>query len=234
MNKGLGRLAFDLCREGYDVEGNEISYHQLVASNWILNHTKSAEQYTLFPFASDFSNVVSRADQLRVVKIPDLCPASALAKMDSSASKDASERMRMTAADFTELYGGEKNRNVFDAVVTVYFLDTALNVISYIRAVHNCLKPNGIWINNGPLLWHGPSHNEDEDGDAGRNHDSANLTNMGRIELSVEELLMLVTNMGFELNSNNVRHEGSGYIQNPNSLLQNLYRTSHWTARKIA
>ncbi len=34
---GLARLMFDLCLEGYDVEGNEISYHQLLASSYILN-----------------------------------------------------------------------------------------------------------------------------------------------------------------------------------------------------
>ncbi|KAJ3563767.1 hypothetical protein NPX13_g8081 [Xylaria arbuscula] len=34
---GLGRLVFDLCRLGYDTEGNEISYHQLLASSYILN-----------------------------------------------------------------------------------------------------------------------------------------------------------------------------------------------------
>lgn len=31
---GLGRLLFELCLAGFSVEGNEISYHQLLASNW--------------------------------------------------------------------------------------------------------------------------------------------------------------------------------------------------------
>lgn len=29
---GLGRLVYELCKAGYEVEGNEISYHQLFAS----------------------------------------------------------------------------------------------------------------------------------------------------------------------------------------------------------
>ena len=35
---GLGRLVYEISKAGYDVEGNEISYHQLLASSWILNH----------------------------------------------------------------------------------------------------------------------------------------------------------------------------------------------------
>ena len=34
---GLGRLAFDIVRAGFESQGNEFSYHQLVASNFILN-----------------------------------------------------------------------------------------------------------------------------------------------------------------------------------------------------
>ncbi|KAI4285129.1 MAG: hypothetical protein L6R38_000879 [Xanthoria sp. 2 TBL-2021] len=232
---GLGRLVFELCKQGYDVEGNEISYHQLIASNWILNHCDEAEQYTLFPFASDFSNVISRADQLKKVKIPDVHVATALADSHVAGRKSASERMNMTAADFTELYCNAKNRGVFQAVATVFFLDTAQDVIRYIKTVHHCLQPGGIWSNNGPLLWHWTSQNEQ----AAKNvHDEqlAGHMNRGSIELSVEEVLKLVESMGFEVDDRGVKDEASasGYIQNPNSMLQNSYRTSHWIARKIA
>lgn len=47
---GLGRLVFDLCAEGFDTEGNEISYHQLLASSYILNFCHSAEQHTIYPW----------------------------------------------------------------------------------------------------------------------------------------------------------------------------------------
>lgn len=47
---GLGRLVFDLCAEGFDTEGNEISYHQLLASSYILNFVQSAEQHTIYPW----------------------------------------------------------------------------------------------------------------------------------------------------------------------------------------
>lgn len=234
---GLGRLVFDLCIQGYNVEGNEISYHQLLSSNWVLNQTENAEQYELFPFAFDFSNTISRAHQLKVVKIPDVHPATALAEASVRSRIPVSDRMNMTAADFTELYGDEEHRDTFDAVATVFFLDTAPNVIKYIRTVYNCLKPGGIWANHGPLLWHwgdrGPSQNE---GIANHGDDETSTGNwtQGRVELSVEEVIMLVFNMGFEIVRQEIRQEGSGYIQNPNSMLQHQYRTSHWVARKLA
>lgn len=233
---GLGRLVFELCNQGFDVEGNEISYHQLIASSWILNHTEEAEQHSLFPFALDFSNVVSRAHQLKMVRIPDVHPATTLASSTLPTNKSAVDRMNITAADFSDFYMNVRNRHKFDAVATVFFLDTASNLISYIQAVSNCLKTGGIWVNNGPLLWHwadrGPSLDEGST-QSPKNHEPMGRLNQGRVELSVEEVLMLVSSMGFELDDKGIQSEGSGYIQNPNCLLQSLYRTSHWVARKV-
>ncbi len=60
----------------------------------------------------------------------------------------------MSASDFLLLYGAEDHKDSFDAVATVFFLDTAPNVIRYIEAIKNCLRPGGILVNMGPLLWH--------------------------------------------------------------------------------
>jgi carnosine N-methyltransferase len=62
--------------------------------------------------------------------------------------------MNMTAGDFITSYSGPENEDTFDAVVTVYFIDTAPNFIRYIETIRNVLKPGGLWINIGPLLWH--------------------------------------------------------------------------------
>ena len=234
---GLGRLVFELCQQGFYVEGNEVSYHQLIASNWILNHTKKGEQHALYPFALDFSNIVSRTHQLKLFRVPDIHPATALNEPNILTGSCAANRMNMTAGDFTELYNHISHREQFDAVVTVFFLDTAPNPIEYIRTIRHCLKPGGIWVNNGPLLWHwaerGPllSKNSAERSD---DHVAMGTSNQGHIELTVEEILLLVMSMGFEVDDKGVKQEKCGYIQNPDSLLQNLYRTSHWTARKVA
>ena len=60
----------------------------------------------------------------------------------------------MSASDFLCLYGSIDYKNSFDAVTTVFFLDTAPNVIRYFETILNCLKSGGLLINIGPLLWH--------------------------------------------------------------------------------
>lgn len=314
---GLGRLLFDLCLRGYNVTGNEISYHQLLASNFILNCTQHADQYPIYPFAHTFTNVVSRANQLRRHTIPDVHPGIAMsAKLDAGHSVG---EMNMTAGDFVLSYSTPESEETFDGVVSVFFIDTAPNLIRYIDTVRNCLKKGGVWINIGPLLWHfddrapGGGGDDDDDADADtvdeaiennithagveknktstttdqghqvydstqpphdhgshghvqgqsrsrkRNPPSSSLredkgiAEPGSFELSNEEVLQLVSQLGFEI----LHHEilghdhdhastalpgsasslgsgsGLGYMQDPTSLLQNRYHCSHWVARKI-
>lgn len=239
---GLGRLVFELCLEGYTVEGNEISYHQLLASNWVLNHTAMGKQHPLFPFALDFSNVIDRQSQFQKIMIPDVHPASELATGESQyahpkSSISAPERMSMAAADFVVLYSDRDHRDAYDVVATVFFLDTAPNVIRYIETIRNCLEEGGIWINNGPLLWHfgerdstvlsSKQHDQKDD-----RSDNTGIGEPGSVELSNEEILLLVESMGFDIEEHRIIDQGKGYIQNPASMLQNVYRTSYWLARK--
>jgi carnosine N-methyltransferase len=233
---GLGRLVFDLALAGYNVEGNELSYHQLLASNWILNHAHARMAYALFPFASTFSNVVSREDQLRRILIPDVHPGEVSAA--AAAQGSLVGRMDMTAADFVVLYGDAAQQETFDAVVTVFFLDTAPNVIRYIKTIHNCLKPGGVFVNVGPLLWHfddrAPNTNGNKDEGNVRNEKSKDqgIGEPGSFELTNEEVLLLVENLGFKIEKREILNEGIGYVQNPQSMIQNVYRVSHWIARK--
>lgn len=231
---GLGRLMYEICRRGFTVEGNEISYHQLLTSNWILNQTQVGEQHDLYPFALDFSNVLSRNNQLRCVRVPDIHPGMELQEADGP---PAEERMSMTAADFLLSYGDEAHKYQFDVVITVFFIDTAPNIIRYIETVRNCLKDGGLWINLGPLLWHfadrGPQGMEQSVRKM-PTHEKAGIEEPGSVELTEEELLMLVQGMGFDIETHEIMRDGTGYIQNPQSLLQNSYHVSHWTARKKA
>lgn len=257
---GLGRLVFEICKRGYTVEGNEISYHQLLASNWVLNHTEQAKQFDLYPFIMDFSNVISREHQFKAVKIPDVHPGLDLEQFSKPARTHPFDRMSMTAADFVTFYGESAHRNLFDAVVTVFFIDTAPNVMKYVEVIRDCLKEGGVWINLGPLLWHfserGASDHaitqnskasipgfgtsslssnsslREPDKIQAAERRNADVEDPGSVELSNDEVLMLIEMNGFEIEKHEVRNEGSGYIQNPESMLQNMYRTSHWVARK--
>lgn len=145
---GLGRLVFELCRAGFHAEGNEISYHQLLASSYVLNSCPEAKTHTLFPWIHSFSNHQNRSNHLKSVLVPDVHPGSVLESIAIPGD------MSMSASDFLCLYSRKDQGNSFDAVATVFFLDTAPNVIRYIETIRNCLRPGGLLINIGPLLWH--------------------------------------------------------------------------------
>jgi carnosine N-methyltransferase len=161
---GLARLVFDLCCAGFDTEGNEISYHQLLASSYILNHCPKARAHTLFPWVHSFSNHKTRTNHLTSVQVPDLHPSTTLGAIENTGE------MSMSASDFLLLYGNQAHKDTFDAVATVFFLDTAPNIIRYIEAIKNCLRPGGILVNVGPLLWH---FENNAPGSHGREKDSA-------------------------------------------------------------
>ena len=248
---GLGRLVLELCREGYSVEGNELSYHQLLASNYMLNHIHTAGQHMLYPWALSFSNHSNRANQLRSVPIPDVEPSSEL---------HFNERMTMTAGDFCDLYRRPENSEAFDAVTTCFFIDTAPNVIHYIETIRSCLKAGGIWANVGPLLWHfesAPTPAEKEkdrkesyrrmqtngteddekvglrcsDRNCAANQD---IGDPGSFELSNDEIITLVSRLGFEILEQSEKLAlPAGYIQDRRSMLQNIYQPSFWVAKKI-
>lgn len=238
---GLGRLVFEICAAGYAAEGNEISYHQLFASNYILNCTDRARQHRLYPWALNFSNHHCRANQLQHVQIPDIHPGATLEAVTKDFEVPYSERMSMSSGDFCVLYRQHEYKDTFDAVATCFFIDTAPNVISYIETIHHCLKPGGIWVNIGPLLWHFESAPTPAERDKQRGRyatkssidQNQGIGEPGSFELSNDEVVALIARYGFELlEQKEVPAGATGYIQDPRSMLQNVYRPSFWVARK--
>ncbi|KAJ4362679.1 hypothetical protein N0V95_001387 [Ascochyta clinopodiicola] len=234
---GLGRSVFDICQAGFSVEGNEISYHELMASSLILNHTQRVGQFTIAPFALSCSNHLSRADQVQTFTVPDVHPGTALAATQNS-KLPAHERMSMSTGDFCVLYSSSDYSNVFDAVATVFFIDTAPNVIRYVEAVRNCLNIGGLWINLGPLLWHqtsrGSTNGADSDEKQKHTHvQDAGIGDPGSVELTNDEVLALVEHLGFVVEKQESNTVETGYISNSRSMLQNTYRPVFWIARKI-
>lgn len=228
---GLGRLVFDLSLGGFDAEGNEISYHQLLASSYMLNSVRSAGQHTIYPWVHSFSNHSTRDRHLQGYKIPDIHPSTAMSAASGTGP------MSMCAADFLCLYSDEEHEAVYDAVATVFFLDTAPNLIRYLETIHYCLKPGGVLVNIGPLLWHFENnapgnHGHGDDGDG--EHDaetSSGIADPGSFELSDDEVMALVERIGFviEKKESGIR---APYIQDPESMLQTTYHATFWVARK--
>jgi carnosine N-methyltransferase len=240
---GLGRLVFDVCAAGYTVEGNEISYHQLLASNYILNCIGQAGKHKLYPWALNFSNHVTRSAQLQSVTIPDINPVTTLEQAQAEIASEIhySHRMSMTSGDFCVVYRQPEHHEVFDAVATCFFIDTAPNLINYIETIKTCLKPGGIWINLGPLLWHfesapTPGERERQRGKTasrGHGHHGHNgIGEPGSFELSNDEVLALVQQYGFVMLEQK-QASPTGYVADPASMLLNVYRPVFWVAKKL-
>ncbi|XP_078667101.1 carnosine N-methyltransferase-like [Branchiostoma floridae x Branchiostoma belcheri] len=166
---GLGRLAWELARLGYQCQGNEWSFFMLFASNYILNKCEGTNSITLHPWIHQFCNNRSSRDQVRPVAIPDIDPHSL----------PQGGNFSMTAGDFLEVY---REQEVWDCVATCYFIDTAHNIVSYVETIHNILKPGGYWINLGPLLYH-----------------FADMASEASVELSYEDLRSVILEFGFEI-----------------------------------
>ncbi|KAH7908543.1 N2227-like protein-domain-containing protein, partial [Hygrophoropsis aurantiaca] len=210
---GLGRLAYDIAKLGFACQGNEFSHYMLLASYLILNKTDTIEQYTIYPYVHSFSNCVSREAMLRPVKMPDVLPSSLPPGSDFS----------LVAGDFEEIYGAEEGDSdshepqsgQWNAVLTCFFIDTAKNIVNYLRVIHRILAPGGVWINLGPLLWHFEN----------------NITNDPSVELDLEEVKILARQIGFEIS--NERMIDTTYTSNSQSMLGYIYRTAFWTATKV-
>ncbi|KAJ3809848.1 N2227-domain-containing protein [Lentinula aff. lateritia] len=205
---GLGRLAYDIASLGFACQGNEFSHYMLLASFLILNKTERPNMHTIYPYVHSFSNVPDRTSMLRAIKIPDVEPTLPSGSVFS-----------LVAGDFEEIYGGESDPNepqagLWDAVMTCFFIDTAKNIVNYLRIIHKILAPGGVWINLGPLLWHWEN----------------NHTNDPSIELDLVEVKQLAAMVGFEIE--NERTIDATYTTNSQGMLGYTYRTAFWTAKK--
>ncbi|KAJ7454340.1 N2227-domain-containing protein [Mycena galericulata] len=224
---GLGRLAHDVAALGFTCQGNEFSHYMLLASHFILNRTPSPNLHTLYPYIHSFSNVVSAPhDMLRAISIPDIVPGGGAAGVGGQEEgEEGGEGVRgefsLVAGDFEEIYGAEHRPDSdepqagqWDAVLTCFFIDTAKNIVSYLRIIHKILKPGGVWVNMGPLLWHWEN----------------NTTGDPSVELSLEEVKALARALGFVIYDE--RTIPTTYTSNREGMLGYVYRTAFWVARK--
>lgn len=158
---------------GFASQGNEFSFHMLLPSFFILNLTPEVNSHTLYPYIHSFSNHLSTEKMLRPVTIPDVSPTDLPKNSDFS----------LVAGDFLDVYGRGSEDGKWDVIATSFFIDTAKVVVEYLETIKRCLAPGGTWINLGPLLWHWEN----------------NSTNEPSIELSLDEVKALCSEMGFVL-----------------------------------
>lgn len=133
----------EFASKGYGAQGNEFSYYMLLSSNFILNQTTKVEEFEIQPFIHTFCNNLEFKDPFTVYKIPDVNPYDMVQDNDD---------FSMVAGEFVEVYKNQPE--TWDCVVTCFFIDTANDVIEYIKTIYQTLKKNSLWINFGPLLYH--------------------------------------------------------------------------------
>ncbi|XP_057754065.1 uncharacterized protein LOC130973518 [Arachis stenosperma] len=203
---GLGRLALEISCLGFVSQGNEFSYYMMICSSFILNHSQTVDEWTIYPWIHSNCNSVSDNDQLRPVSLPDIHPASA----------GITEGFSMCGGDFVEVYSDSSQVGAWDAVVTCFFIDTAHNIVEYIEIISQILKDGGVWINFGPLLYHFADMYGQEDEMS--------------IELSLEDVKRVALHYGFEFEKETTIE--TTYTTNPRSMMQNRYFAAFWTMRK--
>lgn len=202
---GLGRLVWELATRGFNSQGNEWSTFMLLASNYILNGmgalNKMPTHHTqVFPFAHQFSNNFAVEDQLRSVTIPDADPTDL-----------PNENMSMTMGDFLQVYTDEDS---CDCIASCFFMDTARNPIVYLETMFRILKPGGILVNLGPLLYH-----------------FADSPDAPSVELCYDEIRHVLTAIGFKILVEKYPME-SPYIDSKKSMVTMSYKCVLFVAQK--
>ena len=112
----------------------------------------------------------------------------------------------------------------YDYIITLFFIDTSLDVISTLRKIHTLLRPEGIWINLGPLLWTSGSQ--------------------AKVELSLEEVELVAEEIGFRFVPVDDVDEGMQnqhlkrrmveceYTADKEAMMRWIYQAEFWVARK--
>jgi carnosine N-methyltransferase len=128
----------------------------------------------------------------------------------------------MSAGDFNQIYGQDSASvpQNYDCIMTCFFIDTAPNVIDYLDTIYSALRPGGVWINLGPLLFHWTC---DEDGNGDERYEQS-------LELSYEELKHAISEVGLEIVEE--ARENVTYSRDPRSISYTVFDALFFVARK--
>ncbi|GAA5861904.1 hypothetical protein JCM8547_008591 [Rhodosporidiobolus lusitaniae] len=192
---GLGRLAYEIAALGFSTDANDFSHFMNLGSSLIFNRTFTPKQHTIAPYLHSFSHQRSAENMLRTVSFPDVVPSKNL-------------KLEFKPGDFLQLF---RKKEEYVAVVTLFFIDTASNLLSYFETIFHVLKPGGIWVNEGPLLYYG---------------------NPG-MELPLDDVIRLIKLAGFSIEKRqDLKHVD--YTADSLGMYTFAYDCEFWVARKPA
>ena len=175
---GCSRMAFELAKRGFNVEVNDFCYIYILCDDYLFNYSHKNE-FQFCPSIHTFSNNYTEASVLKRYAFPDVDIRDELQKAEA-------KPINFIKGDFLLLYKGKKD--IFDCIVTLFFIDVSKNIIEYVEIMHDLLKKGGVWINLGCLDYF-----------YSRNHSS--------IDLTWDELRLVIQNYDFEL-----KNEVTGFV----------------------
>ena len=237
---GVGRLAFELAAMGYSVQGNEFSMYMLLASDFMLNNggriCKPERPLHISPWLLESRNVHESTDPFRTTQIPDVDPVSILSPSSDDPEGISSKpipEFSMAAGDFSVIYNDEDEK--WDCVASCFFLDACPNIVEIIQVIYRILKPGGLLVNLGPLLYHWsgpPMRPEDKSVEEYRQRyadlDSRYFTS---INLSYDDVKKILNKIGFD-----ILEEETGiecyYTTDNRSMMTTKYNCVSFVARK--
>ena len=149
----LGRVAIELASLGYSVEMNECSPTMITAFNTIINKLLlSDDEYYYYPY---LHATLNDAWDYSVRNQAKIFPPSNVSHLQHWA-RDGQNLLSLHYGDFVNSYKIHERKTYFDVIVTSFFIDTG-NIIEYLDVIKYILKPDGVWINMGPLHYHSAS-----------------------------------------------------------------------------
>ncbi|KAF2416956.1 N2227-domain-containing protein [Tothia fuscella] len=203
---GVGRLAHEIAHlDAFEVTMNEISADMNIFYRYA-ETLRVPETATIHPHIDWRSYQPSMEELAREIMFPDV-------------PIDASDVL-LVEGDFVSVF--ENSTGQFDTIVTLFFFDTAQNLLDYLDVIHRLLRPGGVWINLGSFLYGASPF----------------------LHLSLEDFVAVSKNMGFEfvptdekwgdlsIPGETLRTREVSYLFNERAYRKKLYEAQFWVARK--
>ena len=235
---GLGRLVYEAATRGYHALGVEPSFFMLLPAHYVLHSLVPAgRSATIHPMVHELTNCRRAADSCRAVELPGAGPSPAPpppVRLVSSAFEVLAAEPRHASAwdavltafvvdacpDVTEACEqarpcsrrvlGPPARSLIPGSSPRAAPLTHGDIDALHAQVHQTLRTGGVWINQGPLLYHGQR---------------------GGPKLTADELLLLLERRNFKVEEHQFRP--CVYCQDESSMRRTEYDCLFFVARKV-
>jgi carnosine N-methyltransferase len=209
-------------RLGFDTTANELSFFMTLSFRFLLSqkYTNSPNEHTLRPYAHWFSHQKSKDKQFRAISFPDVVP-----RLSSSFHLVEEDFMKMSVPSNPAAASSPYwTRNAtgyslggYHFIVTLFFIDTSLDVLATLSHIYTLLRPGGTWVNLGPLLWTGGAQ--------------------AKVELTLDEVLEAAEEIGFIIEKDETgpaarKTVECEYTGDDLAMMRWIYKAEFWVAKK--